>query len=333
MTDLSPEAKILLQSAREAFSPTDERTAAVRRALDARLAALGDAAAKTGASAGQNVVRWTLSRIVGISLVAAAFATLAIMIALGPPRAGSAHRNQAIQAAHVTEPSSPAPELLQPTAAPAPKLSEDPTATTQKTAASRAVVPEPATQKAAARAVVPEPRAVGARKKTPAPATVHKRDSSSTSIARAALATSAAPSRESSRDGSSSAQPALETAAPTEAASAVSAPAPEPKNSASKRTAAPDDSLGRETALLLRARAALAKHDAPAALALADEHASQFPNGRLVQERLAVRALAFCALGRLAQARAATRELERIAPRSPHLMRKPMTCPTPPSLP
>jgi ATP/maltotriose-dependent transcriptional regulator MalT len=89
-----------------------------------------------------------------------------------------------------------------------------------------------------------------------------------------------------------------------------------------------DDSLAREIALLRRARAALGQHDAQAALTLANEHADTFPSGRLRQERVAVRVLALCALGRVADARAATQELERIAPRSPHLMRIRMSCPT-----
>jgi hypothetical protein len=54
-------------------------------------------------------------------------------------------------------------------------------------------------------------------------------------------------------------------------------------------------------------------------LSLLDRHAKLHPRGTLAEEQLAARALALCALGRAADARAVVVKLERIAPRSPHL--------------
>src|SRR5262249_27210808 len=90
----------------------------------------------------------------------------------------------------------------------------------------------------------------------------------------------------------------------------------------------PTDALALEIALLRDARAALQRHDARKALALTEEYAERFANGTMRQEQIATRALALCALGRRADAIAAKRELERIAPRSPHLMQLRASCAT-----
>jgi hypothetical protein len=331
MTDLSPEAKHLLQTARESFSPTDERTAAVRRALDVRLAAARDAAKSSGAGA---YGAWR--RTLGISLVAGAFATFAIMI-IGGHNAVPARGVAPAPASTPLKSPAPAtpmlaraePDSLQPTAAGDPAPTE--ILGRQETTALSA---QPVARAALSNRT--EPRAVGLTSPVSAPA--HKRDSS----ARSSVANDASPgsiaaarnantannnaSSASNRPSSASniAPAAIQSAVADEPASAPVAQNQQPKPAAMP---VPDDSLGRETALLLRARAALAKHDARTALALADEHAASFPSGRLIQERMAVRVLALCALGQVAQARAVTQELERIAPRSPHLMRNHMACP------
>jgi hypothetical protein len=72
-----------------------------------------------------------------------------------------------------------------------------------------------------------------------------------------------------------------------------------------------------EAELLRQADAAL-KGGRPAnALALLGEHARQFPNGILVEEREAERIVVLCALGRTDDARAAASQFLRLRPRSP----------------
>jgi hypothetical protein len=77
------------------------------------------------------------------------------------------------------------------------------------------------------------------------------------------------------------------------------------------------------------ARQALARGDATAALQALDTHAARFPKAVLRQEALSARALALCAAGRTAEARRAAAQLERIAPRSPHLIRLADSCALP----
>lgn len=108
---------------------------------------------------------------------------------------------------------------------------------------------------------------------------------------------------------------------------AIAAPAPAAPRSKAARTepAAPhaaafpprSSSLAEETALLQSARAALGNGDAHGALALLREHARTYPNGVLVEERLASQVFASCALGERANAARAAAELIRRAPASP----------------
>jgi hypothetical protein len=80
---------------------------------------------------------------------------------------------------------------------------------------------------------------------------------------------------------------------------------------------APASTLAAETALLEGARAALGRGDSEAALRALSEHAQRFPQGALVEERLASQVFAFCGLGRRADAARAAAELLRRAPASP----------------
>ena len=86
------------------------------------------------------------------------------------------------------------------------------------------------------------------------------------------------------------------------------------------------DSLAEEVRLLRDAHAALDRDEPARALGSLDAHASRFPRGTLYEERLATRVLALCALGRIDAARLAAQELERAAPRSPHLGRVRASC-------
>ena len=58
-----------------------------------------------------------------------------------------------------------------------------------------------------------------------------------------------------------------------------------------------DLDLGKERALLSRARTALAKRDGAGALAALDRHAAQFPKGRLAEERASLRVQALLLSG------------------------------------
>jgi len=75
--------------------------------------------------------------------------------------------------------------------------------------------------------------------------------------------------------------------------------------------------VGAEAALLRRADSALKSGDPSRARALLDEHASTFPRGILSEEREAERVIVLCALGQVAQARAAAATFLRARPRSP----------------
>lgn len=87
-----------------------------------------------------------------------------------------------------------------------------------------------------------------------------------------------------------------------------------------------DDSLAREVSLLRAARAALDGGHAEQALTLLQRHALLWPRGVLAEERLATQVFAMCALGRIAEAAAKARELEGLAPHSPHLARVRTSC-------
>jgi len=107
-------------------------------------------------------------------------------------------------------------------------------------------------------------------------------------------------------------------------------PAPEPAGSqapvvpssaparVSTRAVAPHparDRLAEEVVLLSRAQAALRSGRPAAALVALNEHEREFGNGLLVEERIAARARALCALGRDIEADA---QLARLSPKSLH---------------
>jgi hypothetical protein len=85
-------------------------------------------------------------------------------------------------------------------------------------------------------------------------------------------------------------------------------------------------SLRRELTLIAAAQAALARNEPEEALRWLDAHAAGYASGELVQERLAARAVALCALGRDAEGRRAVGDLTRLAPHSPLLGRARRAC-------
>lgn len=76
------------------------------------------------------------------------------------------------------------------------------------------------------------------------------------------------------------------------------------------------DPLARELVLLKRARSAVSAGKQSAALTAIQEHAQQFPNGRLREEREALRVTALWNLGRRAEARRAAARFVEQFPRS-----------------
>jgi hypothetical protein len=143
---------------------------------------------------------------------------------------------------------------------------------------------------AQARKTAPRPRATTARIARSAKAMRVRAASSSVDAARAEL-TRAVPST-----------------------SAVEAP--------SERT----PSLRRELTLIAAAQAALARNAPDEALRWLDAHAAGYAAGELVEERLAARAVALCALGRDVEGKRAGADLARLAPNSPLLGRARRAC-------
>jgi hypothetical protein len=100
-------------------------------------------------------------------------------------------------------------------------------------------------------------------------------------------------------------------------ASAVSlaSPAPAAKAPSSAKPATGD--LGQELALLHRALAESRAGNAAGALALAQQHARQYPNSKLRVERDAIEVRSLCTLGRSAEAHRLADRLRTQAPGSP----------------
>jgi len=102
----------------------------------------------------------------------------------------------------------------------------------------------------------------------------------------------------------------------------LEAPPPAPRAStqrprrASADAVAEADALVVEMGLVRRARRALQGGDAPGALALLDAHAHAFPEGQMLEDRLALRVEALCATGAERQARAEAKQLRRRFPGS-----------------
>jgi len=105
------------------------------------------------------------------------------------------------------------------------------------------------------------------------------------------------------RPGAAESPPAT---SPADDAPAVAAPAgssrPGPSPRPGSRTT-PADTLVQETALVQRAEALLREDQPASALAVLDEHARDYPRGVLAVERKALRAIALCEQGVVAQGR------------------------------
>jgi hypothetical protein len=113
--------------------------------------------------------------------------------------------------------------------------------------------------------------------------------------------------------------PSVHAAAPKHAVSEVE-PAPQALSSRKSqrlhRALSPQESYAAELYLLQRAQSEYASQDFPDALVLVAEHARRFPNGRLAEEREALRVRSLAGAGRGDQARRALLAFARRFPRS-----------------
>jgi hypothetical protein len=96
-------------------------------------------------------------------------------------------------------------------------------------------------------------------------------------------------------------------------------------DSAPRTARRPSDRLSEEVAILSRAETELHAGRFASALQVLEEHRRKFPRGTLTQERVAARARALCALGRVTEAQA---ELGRLSPGSLHEGPAREACPT-----
>jgi hypothetical protein len=112
---------------------------------------------------------------------------------------------------------------------------------------------------------------------------------------------------------------------PEPAAMAKRHPTPRP---APVPTGAPEAtaSVEAEMEVIAEAREALRSGEGARALVLLDEHAHRYPSGALGEERDALRVASLCALGRVAEARAAATQFLRTFPESPHAARVRASC-------
>jgi hypothetical protein len=92
-------------------------------------------------------------------------------------------------------------------------------------------------------------------------------------------------------------------------------------------------SVEAEMGLIGEAREALRSGEGARALLLLDEHAHRYPAGALGEERDAMRVASLCALGRVAEARAAASQFLRAFPESPHAARVRASCASDPDSP
>lgn len=108
----------------------------------------------------------------------------------------------------------------------------------------------------------------------------------------------------------------------TPAPAAVSvAPVPEVEAAAANA-----DMLAQEVEVIRRARAQLRQGHAEQAIRELDGYIVKFPNGRMREEQLALRALALCGLGRIEPAQNIVYRIQAVAPDSPHLSRIRRAC-------
>lgn len=305
MSELSPEARKLFEAAREAYAPSTEQLDALQVALQARIAAEA-AALSSASSAATGAAKLALAvKVATVLGVATALVVGASLLGRPEPPAAAVQPGSTLSVP-ATSQLHPAPAALPAPAAPA-ALPAAPSAE-----------PGPAVPRVDDSSVdAGRPARAGVR---PAAARRAARSSTPSAGPRGSTASSGT-----TRVAAASAAVDAQLDPPRSEAAEAIEPAPE-------RLASPvvtRDELDAEIRLLRAARAALESGAAERALAILDQHAEGYPRGTLAQERLATRALALCALGRVQAARTAVRELSRLSPSSPHLARLRASCAAP----
>ncbi len=111
-------------------------------------------------------------------------------------------------------------------------------------------------------------------------------------------------------------RPIVSAPMPAAPAAAVPEPAPAPSPSLAAPESSPAEAARAELHLLRQARAAVARDDFAAALSSIAQHTRRFKNGRLVEEREALRVKALVGLGRNDEARHAAAAFQARFPRS-----------------
>jgi hypothetical protein len=351
--ELSREARALVAIGRDGDEPSAHDRARVRAKVLAGIAGTatavvaaktsaaaqlgtGAASAGTGATAGASglLSAKLAGGVLAVALAAAGAGAVVLHVAQRGP---TAERPGAAQSAHTASSALPAAASDEP--APAARTrpqavaglgpSGNPTAAAEPAApAAIAAAPvlaaapsaEPAHELPAASGSAESSRAPGATAIDPAQLNVPREP-----------AAQAAP--RSRARGRRSVAPAAAAHKPAAIASGVpaQASAPQPTAASSAAPSATADaelapSLRRELTLIAAAQAALARNEPEEALRWLDAHAAGYASGELVQERLAARAVALCALGRDAEGRRAASDLARLAPHSPLLGRARRAC-------
>jgi hypothetical protein len=319
MSELSPDLADLLRQARADLAPDEAEIAALRRAVASRVAlasAATVATLATSSSAKAGAVAPVAGALGGVAAKVAGAILLFGILGAASGAAVVAHRRAvaAPSGSHASAPIAPATVVG----------SQD---TTPWHAVDSNSVAAPAGASVGAPPVVSfeslAPVEGAARTHASSPGALDREDG---------------PPGRQRRQGSEvpaliPAGPALrERQSPTPALSLVSAPAlapapasapapaPAPASASAPAPASSPPSLGGEIGLVSAARDDLARGDGASALQHLREHELRFPNGTLREERLALRILALCALGRKDAARAAARDFARSAPDSPHRM-------------
>jgi hypothetical protein len=317
---LSPEDRGLLDRARDGHEPTGADRARVRAALAAQIG-LGASLVSTSAGAGSTAL--ASSSFAGIAIKIAV--TVAVVGGLTGAGALAYHRSArpAGVAPVVQTSSTPKPAqamvVSRPAGPAAPPTEMARLSPLPESVADNATPPpvgDPRTASPGVPAFPPATAILPARRNPDMPSLPITNGAKATAVsAREAPPVSgpvdAVPSRTS------------DTPAPP-ADSAIPAPPPPPL---------PPTTLERETRLVGAAVTALHAGDAARALVLLDEHARQFPEGALAQERIAERITALCMLGRRDEARAAAGAFLRGHGGSPLVDRVRASCGAPDTIP
>lgn len=284
MSDLSRDARALIDAAHGADDPSDEDRARVHRRV---VVQIGAAAAVTGAASSTAAAATAASAVGGSALVkgllAAAFVAslgTAAVVADAPAPAGPARPAAIAVAAQA--------QKARTLASDARVNADGPTNAGAPTSGGAAISLAPAPPREGSRPPGGEPASAAARRTPDADADPDR---------------AGAPQQ--GPGAASGARPGANTGGPP------------PTDATSRPGAAAAPDLGSEVALLGEAQRRLRSGDARGALDALDEHARRFGGGALGPEREAARILALCKLGRRDEARALADRFLASAPSSP----------------